>query len=361
MKLIIAVALAASLLTSCSQTDETDNRDQNYFHIMQLIDQGQLKQAQPKLIELPDDYKESRILKIYVDTKLAFEAAASANYANYAPTLTLFKALPSNYEGTYQDLISQLYIDLQATIGELELQQIAAYVKERKFLEAKNVINSSIFEDAAYPIISQYLEIAGYKPDYANRIKINKALFVNIPEDYKGVFSKEINELRQKAIDYIVQTIKDKKYIKVREDTIIIGASKDITNPTYNALQNYAAAKYFEEEQSEEAIILSIARIEANYDGPFAAEIKSIQKKYRSDVNKIREQENRFRNMEIIKKDDPQIGMTAQEVENSTWGAPDRIHTTESKYGTREQWAYDNRGYIYFEDGVVSTIRSRTK
>jgi tetratricopeptide (TPR) repeat protein len=51
----------------------------------------------------------------------------------------------------------------------------------------------------------------------------------------------------------------------------------------------------------------------------------------------------------------PSIGMTADEVRNSTWGYPDDINKTVTSYGTTEQWVYGNK-YIYFRDGVVTSI-----
>ncbi|QPW62192.1 hypothetical protein [Clostridium botulinum] len=55
---------------------------------------------------------------------------------------------------------------------------------------------------------------------------------------------------------------------------------------------------------------------------------------------------------------DPSIGMTRDEILVSTWGKPDNIHTTTSQYGTDEQWVYGSSRYIYFENGVVTTIQN---
>ena len=51
----------------------------------------------------------------------------------------------------------------------------------------------------------------------------------------------------------------------------------------------------------------------------------------------------------------PSVGMTAEEVRNSTWGSPDDINKTVTSYGTTEQWVYGNK-YIYFRDGIVTSI-----
>lgn len=55
---------------------------------------------------------------------------------------------------------------------------------------------------------------------------------------------------------------------------------------------------------------------------------------------------------------DPAIGMTAEEVENSTWGEPNEINkSTYSWGGTREQWCYSDYRYIYLENGIVTSIQ----
>ncbi len=56
---------------------------------------------------------------------------------------------------------------------------------------------------------------------------------------------------------------------------------------------------------------------------------------------------------------DPKIGMTKEEIRNSKWGEPDKINKDEYAWGTSEQWVYRNRGYIYFKNGIVTSIQHR--
>lgn len=53
----------------------------------------------------------------------------------------------------------------------------------------------------------------------------------------------------------------------------------------------------------------------------------------------------------------PTIGMTAEEVRDSTWGEPKKINKSTTQYGVSEQWVYSSSKYIYFDDGVVTAIR----
>lgn len=54
---------------------------------------------------------------------------------------------------------------------------------------------------------------------------------------------------------------------------------------------------------------------------------------------------------------EPQIGMTAEEVRNSTWGEPQKINTTITANHTTEQWCYSKYRYVYLEDGIVTSIQ----
>ncbi len=62
---------------------------------------------------------------------------------------------------------------------------------------------------------------------------------------------------------------------------------------------------------------------------------------------------------ETIKNSGPEIGMTKDEVTGGVWGEPDRKNIDEYEWGTHEQWVYDGRGYVYFEDGIVTGIQHR--
>ena len=57
------------------------------------------------------------------------------------------------------------------------------------------------------------------------------------------------------------------------------------------------------------------------------------------------------------RREEPKIGMTKSQVENSTWGKPNKINRTTTKYGIHEQWVYDNHKYLYFDDGILTSIQ----
>ncbi len=58
------------------------------------------------------------------------------------------------------------------------------------------------------------------------------------------------------------------------------------------------------------------------------------------------------------KKRGVHVGMTQQDVLDSSWGKPEHINRTITARGTREQWVYGLRNYLYFEDGILTAIQN---
>ncbi|MGN6831098.1 zinc-ribbon domain-containing protein [Paucibacter sp. M5-1] len=58
------------------------------------------------------------------------------------------------------------------------------------------------------------------------------------------------------------------------------------------------------------------------------------------------------------KKEGVSIGMSEQDVRDSSWGRPESINRTTSASGTREQWVYGGRNYLYFENGRLTSIQN---
>ena len=52
------------------------------------------------------------------------------------------------------------------------------------------------------------------------------------------------------------------------------------------------------------------------------------------------------------------VGMNREQVLASMWGKPQRVNTTTSAYGEREQWVYGLNAYLYFENGILTTIQN---
>jgi len=53
------------------------------------------------------------------------------------------------------------------------------------------------------------------------------------------------------------------------------------------------------------------------------------------------------------------IGMTADQVINqSNWGRPSSVNRTTTSAGTREQWVYGSRNYLYFTNNILTAIQN---
>lgn len=61
--------------------------------------------------------------------------------------------------------------------------------------------------------------------------------------------------------------------------------------------------------------------------------------------------------VETILKRRIDIGYTKDQC-RFAWGAPERINRTTNIYGVREQWCYGSGNYLYFDDGILTTIQN---
>lgn len=59
------------------------------------------------------------------------------------------------------------------------------------------------------------------------------------------------------------------------------------------------------------------------------------------------------------KREGVSLGMSMQDVLDSSWGKPERVNRTTNAYGTDEQWVYSgSRGYLYFKNGALTSIQN---
>ncbi|RXZ00845.1 hypothetical protein [Fictibacillus sp. S7] len=93
--------------------------------------------------------------------------------------------------------------------------------------------------------------------------------------------------------------------------------------------------------------------------------VKNVPKEVQSNVDAL--YENAKANLQyLVNKSDavqsnlkgvPEVGMSKSEVLSTTWGNPIDINTTKTASSNKEQWVYSGYKYVYFEDGVVTTIQ----
>lgn len=53
----------------------------------------------------------------------------------------------------------------------------------------------------------------------------------------------------------------------------------------------------------------------------------------------------------------PRIGMTVAQATATCWGKPDHVNRTSVASGTHDQFVYGSRAYLYFDNGVLTSIQ----
>lgn len=178
-----------------------------------------------------------------------------------------------------------------------------------------------------------------------------------ISSNYKGVLSDEVKnykkQLESNKIKHGFDLINDKNYNKA--STWFYGLSSN--DPTLKPLYNYAQAvsHYYTGDYN---MALSYAKGIDGYSGYGSDVVSAFKEKVISEVTpeKIKEQE--IKEKAVKKSQGVRIGMTKQEVLDSSWGKPTKINKTTGSYGVHEQWVYGGGNYLYFENGVLTTIQN---
>jgi hypothetical protein len=59
----------------------------------------------------------------------------------------------------------------------------------------------------------------------------------------------------------------------------------------------------------------------------------------------------------LICSEQVRVGMTKQQCKLS-WGEPESINKTSGSWGVHEQWVYSSSSYLYFDNGILSSIQN---
>jgi hypothetical protein len=106
--------------------------------------------------------------------------------------------------------------------------------------------------------------------------------------------------------------------------------------------------------KDHESVILSLGRCHTQLAE--GSDAQKLLNKASAAVGK-KQAEEKKRELAEWKKAGVHIGMTQERVMQSSWGKPQKINTTTTKHGTREQWVY-NRSYLYFENDLLTAIQN---
>ncbi|KXH82070.1 hypothetical protein [Sporosarcina sp. HYO08] len=166
--------------------------------------------------------------------------------------------------------------------------------------------------------------------------------------------------------DLIVKHIADKNYEEA-SDIIPWGILEN--SEKIRILNLYAAKMDLKEKTGQVTYGGLHVKIPPDYDGEFKDEIRAFMLESEIPYEEWERRYNDHKNREYERKNkkvaktaepipyEPAIGMTDYEVRESTWGKPQKINKTTTRYGVSEQWVYPNYKYLYFEDGYLVTIQ----
>ena len=133
-------------------------------------------------------------------------------------------------------------------------------------------------------------------------------------------------------------------------DDDIQNAIDELSNKAHNT------GMYIEKNEDGEVVLTNDDEI-SDVISHLNARAELRQKRLEEYANHLYQQEEDAR-VALAKKPDARIGMTSKQVRNNTnWGEPLSIRTTITKYGKQEQWIYEGYQYLYFENGVLTTIQ----
>jgi hypothetical protein len=143
-----------------------------------------------------------------------------------------------------------------------------------------------------------------------------------------------------RGLEKCADILKDSNLIEKTNEAMAVSFLKIADNKSYSANTRKAA----------------IDNLGIQYPQEFAKnkeEIDQINAVLVVELQKKAAQEKKKRKNEGVS-----IGMTQEEVIQSSWGKPRDINRTTNRYGVREQWVYGGGNYLYFEDGILTSIQN---
>lgn len=282
------------------------------------------------------------------------------------------------------NLMNYLHVDNTNTNNSFE-----SWIEEMKKLSDSNLFAEKVIEEINK---TNYFELENYEKDfldfYIKQVIFDENIynqevssydpmehFGNVTNVYKANYNNEYSDIsrtllvrfekNQKTADsseYYVCFVNDKNikintnFFKNIQDgsTLYFLYSKSVMNITEDSfVNNYPIT-------IEEVDVNQINSLLNEYNNFISFLIN-----YRDNVYKIsrdgelQDEYEERENEESLSESIPKVGMTASEVEKTSWGKPDKKNKDTYSWGTTEQWVYNDKGYVYFENGKVTSVSER--
>lgn len=357
-KIILSIGIVA--ITGCIVFVSTQNL-RTYSNAIKLFHEEKYEEAE-RLFEKIDSYRDSIEWANKSEYQIGLEELSTGNYDK---ALKIFEGLPEDYEDVQNQLKECKYLKLSNDIKNNNINTDTYYslLEIEDYKDVKDIIPNVIYElrDDLYDVAIGQYEIGKYEEaeklfsnfgDYNDSTQYLE--YCNIMLQFQGeyestVFSNDYLALEgNKLIKYDTEVFNEDKISKTEFTVSLINyknqyflvdyAFKDDLN---NALILYALINT--DDGSEQGINATYLDLNQNYlyVKTNEANIENMEDQYQVQINRV----------------EPSIGMTADEVKESTWGEPIKINKTTTEYGVDEQWVYNDYKYIYLEDGIVTAIQ----
>jgi len=363
---VFFVVFILFLLAGCNtQQVETkvDVIDYNakYNEVIELLRVGEFNQAQEQIKTLPVEYEDKlKLLNAYIDARqfikgYQLDDKDTQTIDTYYKKMRVLNDIIRYTSIDTADFIYDFNENIKSALSKIESKKIIELLDAGDYETAqeyhKNLMeNDKTWVDSNnYTVLNALIFADKYKKDndYSNYM----SYLYSISVDYDGYYDKYVEKERKEFSDIVKTFIKNKNYNDV---STLLYSVRD-RDDKYEWLYEYVMALKQEAEKDKSMTVAYLSDIPKDYDGIFADEVQAMMAKYKKEID----EKLRIRKMiaDEEKKPNPRIGMSAEEVKKSKWGEPQRVNTTITAYGVREQWVYSGYKYIYLDNGIVTAIQ----
>lgn len=175
------------------------------------------------------------------------------------------------------------------------------------------------------------------KKDYLSTMKTLES-YLNVNNSKKNEIVKIYNNAKQEH----------EKITKAIEE-----AKSEINSESYSSAM-YTLEKYLNIGYSEaDKLYKQAQNAEEREEAKKIAEEKARKNAEEREKAKKAAEEKARKKSEGVR-----IGMSKQDVLDSSWGKPKDINTSIGSWGIHEQWIYGGGNYLYFENGILTSIQN---
>lgn len=227
------------------------------------------------------------------------------------------------------------------------------------------LIKAGKYEEAAVWLYNENKTLYNYceaKVSYnKGNYRLGKSYLDSINETYSGPLKEEVInyklEMKEKNVEYGFQAISDKKYEEAAQWFY------ELSGKNTNLMKLYSYAQSLKSYSKEDFSMAKIyAEDTAGYSGYGEQEVKEYRDRILNELTPeliaSKKAETDAKEKAKAKTEGVRIGMTQEQVRNSNWGNPKSVNRTTGSYGTHEQWVYGGNNYLYFDNGILTTIQN---